>query len=93
MLRQREKEQAIIEKIRKVMKVSTRVKMNLLRNYLKMNEDLFNEKIFDWAEQFGFTIDGDYLNIGKANVSEFIDELENQFKLWRRKEEDGLGKV
>jgi hypothetical protein len=93
LLRQREKEQAIIEKIRKVMKVSTRVKMNLLRNYLKMNEDLFNEKIFDWAEQFGFTIDGDYLNIGKANVSEFIDELENQFKLWRRKEEDGLGKV
>ncbi|MHA1235513.1 MAG: hypothetical protein ACTSQL_10565, partial [Promethearchaeota archaeon] len=88
-----EDDRNIIEKIRKVMSVSTRLKMELFRNYLKMDEKLFNDKIFDWAEQFGFTIDGDYLNIRKEKVSDFIDELEKQFEGWRKFEDDRLDKI
>ena len=91
--KQLEEERAIIEKIRIVMDVSTRIKMDLLRNYLKMNETLFYDKIFIWAKQFGFSIDGDYLNIKKENVSDFIDELEKQFKGWRKSERDYQDKV
>ncbi|NHJ25317.1 MAG: hypothetical protein EAX89_12120, partial [Candidatus Lokiarchaeota archaeon] len=88
-----EEEHAIIEKIRKVMNVSTRVKMDTLKDYLKMDTTTFNQKIFDWAAQFNFTIDGDYLNIRKENVSDFIDELEKQFSSWRRTEENQLDKL
>ena len=75
------------------MDVSTRIKMDLFRSYLKMDEKLFDEKIFVWAKQFGFIIDGDYLNIKKENVSDFIDELEKQFKGWRKSEGDYQDKV
>ena len=88
-----DEEKAIIEKIRIVMDVSTRVKIELLRNYLKMDEKLFNDKIFVWAKQFGFIIDGDYLNIRKENVSDFIDELEKQFQGWRKSEGDHSDKI
>ena len=88
-----EKERAIIDKIRRVMNVSTKVKMSLLRNYLKMDEKLFDVKVIEWAEQFGFIIDGDYLNIRKENVSVFIDELEKQFKAWSKSEGDHLDKI
>jgi len=78
--RKLEEERVMLNKIRKAMKVSTRMKMDLLRNYLKMDKAIFNQKIFDWAAQFGFVIDGDYLNIKRETVSEFIDELEKEFE-------------
>lgn len=58
-----------------------------------MDEKLFNDNIFVWAKQFGFTIDGDYLNIKKENISDFIDELEKQFKGWRTSEGDHSDKI
>jgi hypothetical protein len=81
--RKLEEERVLLNKIRKVMKVSTRIKMDLLRSYLKMDKTIFNEKIIDWAAQFGFVLDGDYLNIKEETVSEFIDELEKEFEEMR----------
>ena len=48
-----------------------------------MDKTIFNEKIIDWAAQFGFVLDGDYLNIKEETVSEFIDELEKEFEEMR----------
>ncbi len=81
--RKLEEERVLLNKIRKAMKVSTRIKMDLLRSYLKMDKTIFNEKIIDWAAQFGFVLDGDYLNIKEETVSEFIDELEKEFEEMR----------
>jgi len=68
-----------LEKIKKLMKVSTRFKLDMLREILNMDSHTFNYKIIDWAEEFGFTIDGDYLIIKKDMVSDFLDALEKQF--------------
>jgi len=38
--------------------------------------------IFKWAEEFSFTIDGDYLVINKETVSDFIDALDDEYKKW-----------
>jgi hypothetical protein len=83
----RKAERETFEKIRKIMNVSSRIKMDLVRKYIKMDQNTFDSKIIDWATQFGFTIDGDYLNIQKENVSGFIDELERQFSQWRKDEQ------
>ncbi len=85
------KEKDILEKLRKMMNVTTRIKLEMMRTYLEMDEDIFNKRIFDWAPEFGFTIDGEFLIIKQEAVSDFIDELDKQFDAWH-KEEEGKNK-
>lgn len=80
--KQLEKETKTIEKIKTMLEVSTRISLNRMQIALKMDDLSFNNKIFDWAKKFGFTIDGDYLIINKDTVSEFIEMLDKQFVTW-----------
>jgi Leucine-rich repeat (LRR) protein len=82
-----------IEMIRKMMTVSTKIKLEMMRDALKMDESIFNQKIFDWAANFGFVIDGDYLVINKDTVDEFLTSLDSQFSDWTQKEESKHGKI
>ncbi len=68
--------QETIQKIKKMLKVSTRIRLDMMKETLRMDVDTFNDNIFDWAEKFGFTIDGDYVVINKDSVSDFIDSLD-----------------
>lgn len=86
------KEKEILEKIRKIMNVSTRLNLEMMRNALSMDKKAFDVKVFDWASEFGFEIHGDYIEIKKENVSDFIDALEKQYIEWSRKEETRTGK-
>lgn len=81
-----QKEDIEIEEIQRMIKVSTRIKLEMMRHALNMDLKTFNGKIFKWAEDFGLTIDGDYLIINKETISDFIDELDRQFKTWEYKE-------
>lgn len=47
----------------------------------------FLKKIFDWADSFGFRIDGDYLIIKQDTVSDFIEALDKEFLLWEKRRE------
>lgn len=71
---------ASVEKIKKMITVSTRIKLDMMREVLKMNRDLFNEMLFDWAKEFGFTIDGEYLIINKEKSQDFLDNINEYFK-------------
>jgi len=42
-----------LEKLKKMLKVSDSIKMDQMRNALKMEKAVFDEKIFDWADEFG----------------------------------------
>ena len=64
-----------------------------MRKILKMDEDTFNDRIVDWAEEFGFHIDGQYVNFAGSDVSGFIKELNAKFAQWGQLETTGLGKV
>lgn len=85
---QKEQEKAILEKIRKMMEVSSRIKLDMMQNVLKIDKSTFSNKIFEWARQFNFIIDGDYLNIDKDSVTDFITELDRQFESWRKDNEN-----
>ena len=46
---------------------------------------MFTEKVFQWAEQFHFLIDGDYLVINQNTTSDFLNDLYSEkSKLSRR---------
>ncbi len=76
-----------------MMEVSTRIRLDMMQDVLKIDNSTFNHKIFEWAKEFGFTIDGDYLNINKASISDFITELDRQFESWRNDEHIRSNKI
>ena len=40
----------------------------------------------EWANEFGFTIEGDYVIVKDAAVAEFIIRLNEEFNTWQTKE-------
>ncbi len=86
------KEEAI-GRIRKMMSVSTKINLGMMRDALDMDAGDFNKKIFDWAAEFGFTIDGDYLVTKKETVENFIQALDQEFATWKGKEATQAGKA
>ena len=81
-----------IEHIKKLMQVSTKVKLDRFQDGLGMNNQDFNRKIVDWAVEFGFTIDGDYVIVNKSTIDDFMVALDHQFKDWEIKEHTKIGK-
>ena len=86
-------DKAILEKLKKMLKVSNSIAMEQMRNILDIDKKEFDKKIVDWAEQFGFTIDREYVNVKKETVDDFIDMLDSEFKSWESKEKIGEGKI
>ncbi|TFF88657.1 MAG: hypothetical protein EU549_02615 [Promethearchaeota archaeon] len=86
-------EKELIEKIKKIVKVSNKIKLDMMRKSLKISEDEFLDKIYDWAERYDFRIDGEYLIINKETISDFIDSLDSQFDEWNKKETREEGKI
>ncbi len=82
-----------IEKLRKIMRVSRRVRQDQMRGALEMDAVEFNKVIFDWAEEFHFSIDGDFVNFDGADVEQFIVQLDRQFATWGNKEGARAGKT
>ena len=76
-----------------MMEVSTKIKIDMMHDVLGLDKSIFNKKLFDWAAQFGFTIDGDYLIVNRDSIDNFINELDASFKLWNEKERGEEGKI
>ena len=76
-------EKDALEKIKQMVKVSDRIKLDMMRSALKLDEVLFNEKIFEWADKFDFRIDADILIINQEKLSEFMDALEEEVAVFR----------
>lgn len=68
----------ITEKLKKIMKVSVRIKMEQMKNMLELDQKTFDRKILDWANEYDWTIDGDYVVVKKERVDDFITMLDQQ---------------
>ncbi|MHA1729789.1 MAG: hypothetical protein ACTSWY_13825 [Promethearchaeota archaeon] len=79
-------EEIINTKIRKILKVSTRIKLDVMREALEMDYSDFIANLFDWANKFGFKIDGDYIIIENADIDGYIAHLDQQFKNWAKRD-------
>ena len=63
------------EKIKTTVDATNKVELKLLRPVLRMEKKGFYKKISEWAERFGYAIEGENLVIPKTKVTDFIDLL------------------
>jgi len=71
----------IVEKLISLLRMSKRVRFDMLQEILKVNKETLLQIIINWGKKNYCEIDGDYLNINKESLTQFFEEL-NQ---------DGLG--
>jgi len=74
-LKLKDLEQKRIDQIKSMIAVSTRLKLEMMRIALNMDEKIFDKKIFEWAKKFNFVIDGDYLIMNPEYISDFLYDL------------------
>ena len=60
--------------------------MDFIQKALDLDEKTFIDRIIDWADEFGFTIEEDVVIINKDSVDNFIKMLDKQFSSWEKKE-------
>jgi rRNA maturation endonuclease Nob1 len=64
-----------IDRVKSMMEVSNKLRLDMVRMALDMDDKLFTEKVFQWAKQFNFLIDGDYLVINQETALDFLTDL------------------
>jgi len=74
-----------INQIKSMILVSNKLRLDMIRTTLDMDEKLFTEKVFQWAEQFHFLIDGDYLVINQNTTSDFLNDLYTEKNILSRR--------
>ena len=82
-----------IQKLKKILKVSNRFRLDMMMDILNIDKKKFNNKLKNWSAEFGFKIDGEYLIINKETVLEFIDALDKQFRAWEKIEIRKMKKI
>ena len=91
--KERRKKQEFIAKINQMLRVSTRIELEMMQTALDIDKKTFSNKIFQWAEDFGFTIDGSYLIVNKDTIDDFMATLDKQYEQWAEKEDNNLSKL
>jgi len=71
------------EDLQKILQHSNRVSKKMVRTVLGIDKSTFEEKISEWAAEFGFKVDGDYVFVPKDDLPEFIKELDKNFEEWQ----------
>ncbi len=82
-----------MEKLKRLLRSSTRVRQSQLAEYLGLSlEDLF-PRLVEWADQFHFKIDGDFIATENSEIDGFVANLDVLFAEWNGKEKGKQGKV
>nr|MDO8087466.1 hypothetical protein [Candidatus Sigynarchaeum springense] len=71
-----------VEKLRKIIKATDRIKVARLADALGIDEKVAWRRVFDWAEQFGFKVDGNAIVFGSGDTARFVDDLDKEFAEW-----------
>jgi len=72
-------EPATIKKIEQIVKVSDRIRLDMMQKTLGLTEEDFLNNIYNWAEEFNFKLDGDYLIINKEIIDSFLEFLKKKY--------------
>jgi len=81
------------EKLRKLLRVSKRVRQSQLAEYLGLSSDELFDNLVEWADKFGFKIDGDFIVVENSDIEGFVSSLDTYFAEWEDKERKKQGKV
>ncbi|MFX1500435.1 MAG: archaeosortase H [Promethearchaeota archaeon] len=61
--------------IKKMVEENNKAELNLMRKILRMEKKSFLREISSWSDDFGYSIEGDYLIIPSEKTSNFIELL------------------
>lgn len=75
------------ENFEKLMTVSSRIRIGMLKNVLKISNKDLNEKIERWQRDFDVIVEGEYLIFNEENLPEILDLLDEQYEEWTKKHE------
>jgi len=67
----------IIDKLKRLIKISSKIKIEHIGTILKSNKEELLNLIILWAEKFDFKIDGDYLIVNESKLNNFLTYLAN----------------
>ena len=83
LLQVQEEKRELIQKIKSMLEVSNRLKLDTMRAALGMNKNDFYEKVFKWAKKFNFLIDGDNIMVDIDSIPRFMDNIITGFQVSR----------
>jgi len=81
------------EKLAKMIKVSDKLSMEQISSALNIEKSHLYQYIFDWAEKYGFRIDGEMVIFSKGNIDDFINSLDKSFQDWEEGELNKSNKI
>jgi len=91
--RKEERDLAAVEKLKKLVQVSKKLKVSQMATILKLDEKDLYDHIVDWTAEFGFTLDEDVVEFGAGRKDDFIASLDQAFVDWNKKSEAQDNKV
>ncbi|MFX1490371.1 MAG: hypothetical protein ACFFBI_14565, partial [Promethearchaeota archaeon] len=65
-----------IEKLKSLLEISKRIKIDMIQLILNLNNDNMVELLIDWGKKYQFEVDGEFLIINKETLPDLIDDLE-----------------
>jgi len=68
------------DQIEKALLESSRIRLDVLKSLLQLDDAVFGDMIFDWSTEYGLKIEGDYLNVEREKASDFFSRLQRHFE-------------
>jgi tetratricopeptide (TPR) repeat protein len=64
-----------IQQLKSLFRVSKKININDIKDILDSERKKLLSHLVDWAEDYGFELDGDYLILNKESLPEFLNDL------------------
>ena len=62
------------DKLKRIMKVSNKIRLDMLRDLLEMDQNTFDNKLITYMKQFGTKVEGNYIIVNKDTLSELLND-------------------
>jgi hypothetical protein len=72
----------LLDKLKKLVRVSRHLKIEQVAKYLGVSADELFPRLVDWAADFGFILDRDEIDFEGSQVEAFITQLDEEFAAW-----------
>ena len=70
------------DKLKRIMKVSKTIRLDILRDLLEINQKTFDNKLLNYMKQFGTKIEGNYIIVNKDTLDDFLTALDESREGW-----------
>jgi len=70
------------DKLKRIMKISKTIRLDILRDLLEMDQNTFDNKLINLLKQFGTKIEGNYIIVNKETLSAFYDFIDEKREGW-----------